>query len=220
MKALRKITALLLIAATLTICLGGCKKNKEKADPLAKYTEDTSTESKRFYYVAMAVEDYGIIIVELDSEAAPITVANFLELVRSGFYNGLTFHRVMNNFMIQGGDPKANGTGSSSKKIKGEFISNGYYNPIFHERGVISMARATDPNSASCQFFICNSSSASVSNLDGDYAAFGHVVEGIEVVDAITSGTARYGNSNGLISDKSKQAVITKMMVIEYTKAE
>lgn len=215
MKAIRKITALVLVLCALASCLVGC------SDPLAGYTEDTSTEDKDFYYVAMAVEDYGIIIVKLDAVSAPITVKNFVKLVRAGFYDGLTFHRVMNNFMIQGGDPNADGTGGSDEKIEGEFLANGYYNPIKHERGVISMARSSNGfDTASSQFFICNSSSYSVSALDGSYAAFGHVVEGIEVVDAITEGTAKYGDSNGGIANKKFQAVITKMMVIEYEEAK
>ena len=209
---MKKLIAILLLISTLTLCFTSCKK-----DPLEKYEEDVSTEEKDVYYVAMAVEDYGVIIVELDAVSAPITVKNFVKLVREDFYNGLTFHRVISGFMIQGGDPQANGLGGSKEKIYGEFLSNGYYNPIKHERGVISMARNSyDMNSASSQFFICNSSSYSVSNLDGDYAAFGHVVEGMDVVDKITSKTSGYGNSNGMISNKKNQAVITEMKVIVY----
>ena len=171
-------------------------------DPLAGYTEDTSTEAKDYYYVAMAVKNHGVIILKLD---------------REGFYDGLTFHRVIENFMIQGGDPKADGTGGSPNKIIGEFSENGVYNPIKHERGVISMARSSaSMDSASSQFFICNASNYSVSNLDGSYAAFGHVVEGMDVVDSITDATASRGNSNGTIANVKKQAVITKMMVIVY----
>lgn len=214
---LRKIIALLLVIAALLTSLVGCKKDN---NPLGGYTEDTSTEEKDYYYVAMAVEDHGIIIVKLDTKAAPITVKNFVKLVREGFYDGLTFHRIKENFMIQGGDPDANGTGGSDEEIFGEFIANGHYNPIAHERGVISMARSNDYDSASSQFFICNATNSTVSNLDFYYAAFGHVVEGIEVVDSITKATARYGDSNGGISNKKKQAVITQMKVIIYTEAE
>ena len=208
------ISVLLVGSIVLAVALNGSGK-----DPLKGYVEDTSTEAKDYYYVAMAVKNHGIIVLKLDAVNAPITTANFVKLVREGFYNGLTFHRVMENFMIQGGDPKADGTGGSDNKIIGEFLNNGVYNPIKHERGVISMARSNAMDSASSQFFICNASNYNVSNLDGNYAAFGHVVEGMDVVDSITSATAGYGNSNGMISNYKKQAVITKMMVIEYEEA-
>ena len=211
---IKRIVSLILIMSSLTLLFAGCGKVD-----LDDYTEDTSTEKKDYYYVAMAIEDHGVIIVKLDAVNAPITTENFVKLVREGFYDGLTFHRVMENFMIQGGDPKADGTGGSPNKIIGEFLNNGVYNPIKHERGVISMARSNAMDSASSQFFICNASNYNVSNLDGNYAAFGHVVEGMDVVDSITSTTARYGNSNGMISKHKKQAVITKMMVIEYEEA-
>ena len=188
-------------------------------DPLAKYTEDTSTEGKDYYYVAMNVKDHGTIVLKLDAKTAPITVANFVSLVREDFYDGLTFHRVIDGFMIQGGDPNANGTGGSANKIEGEFLANGYPNTLRHEKGVISMARAQDMNSASSQFFICNATNSSVSSLDGSYAAFGYVIEGIEVVDSITSATDKYGDYNGTIQNKSNQAVIVEMKVIEYTEA-
>ena len=116
--------------------------------------------------------------------AAPQTVANFQKLVGQGFYNGLTFHRVIKDFMIQGGDPKGNGTGGSKEKIFGEFASNGFENNLKHERGVISMARSSDPNSASSQFFICHKDSP---HLNGEYAAFGKVIYGMKTVDAIAN---------------------------------
>ncbi|MCR4671932.1 MAG: peptidylprolyl isomerase [Lachnospiraceae bacterium] len=128
------------------------------------------------------IKDYGAITVELDAEAAPITVANFLKLTDQGFYDGLTFHRIISGFMIQGGDPLGNGMGGSDENIKGEFAANGVRNPISHKRGVISMARAMDPNSASSQFFIMHENAP---YLDGQYAAFGYVTSGIEVVDKI-----------------------------------
>ena len=128
------------------------------------------------------VKDYGVIKVELDPTNAPITVQNFINLANSHFYDGLTFHRIIKGFMIQGGCPKGNGTGSSNQNIKGEFKTNGVNNTISHVRGVISMARAYDPNSGSCQFFIVHKDAT---YLDGQYAGFGHVIEGIEVVDAI-----------------------------------
>ncbi len=132
--------------------------------------------------VTISVKDYGDIKLKLDEEAAPITVENFVGLVQDGFYDGLTFHRIMDGFMIQGGDPKGDGTGGSDETIKGEFSSNGVDNPISHKRGVISMARSNNPDSASSQFFIVQADSTF---LDGDYAAFGYVTEGMDVVDQI-----------------------------------
>ena len=132
--------------------------------------------------IVIEMENGGIIKIELDEKSAPITAANFKELAASGFYNGLTFHRVISGFMIQGGCPKGNGTGGSGKNIVGEFAANGHPNPIKHVRGVISMARAMNPDSASSQFFIMHEDAP---HLDGQYAAFGHVVEGMDVVDAI-----------------------------------
>lgn len=132
--------------------------------------------------VLMTIKDMGEIKIELFPQVAPITVENFLKLVKENFYNNLTFHRVIKDFMIQGGDPLGNGTGGSKEKIKGEFHQNGFDNPLKHTRGVISMARSMMPNSASSQFFIMHKDSP---HLDGSYAAFGAVVEGIEVVDKI-----------------------------------
>ncbi len=203
---LKRLIALTLTLALALLCLTSCSSG------LGKYEEDTE-EGKESYYVAMSVKGHGVIIVYLDGTRAPLTVANFVKLVREGFYDGLTFHRVIEDFMIQGGDPNANGTGGSEENIPGEFIYNGFYNDLSHRRGVISMARSNDYDSASSQFFICNADSP---HLDGAYAAFGWVVEGMDVVDSITAKTARYGNSGGAIAQKSKQAVITEMKVIVY----
>lgn len=134
--------------------------------------------------VIIEMDNGHTIKIEVDEQAAPVTAANFLKLVKEGFYDGLTFHRIIPGFMIQGGDPKGNGTGGSSQTIKGEFASNGFNNPIHHVRGVISMARAMDPDSASSQFFIMHDDAA---YLDGQYAAFGKVVEGMDAVDEIAS---------------------------------
>ena len=137
------------------------------------------------YIADITIKGYGTVTVELDRSAAPITVDNFVSLARSGFYNGLTFHRIERNFRIQGGDPNGNGTGGSGTNIKGEFAENGWNNPISHERGVISMARSSDFNSGSSQFFFTvNDQRAS---LDGKYAAFGRVTNGIEVLDTINN---------------------------------
>ena len=134
--------------------------------------------------VVIEMENGGKIELELDATAAPKTVANFEKLVKAGFYDGLTFHRIIPGFMIQGGDPQGNGMGGSDENIVGEFRANGYNNPLKHTRGVISMARAFNPNSASSQFFIMH---ADAPHLDGQYAAFGKVVSGMEVVDEIAS---------------------------------
>ena len=135
------------------------------------------------------VNKYGTIEVELDPSVAPLTVENFVKLANKGFYNGLTFHRVIKGFMIQGGCPKGNGTGGPGYTIKGEFVANGVNNPLKHTRGVISMARAMDPNSAGSQFFIMHQDAP---HLDGQYASFGKVIKGIEVVDAIASVNINY----------------------------
>ncbi len=155
--------------------------------------------------IKIDVKGFGTIMVELDKEAAPKTVENFEKLVSEGFYDGLTFHRIIKGFMIQGGDPLGNGTGDSKVKIPGEFKSNGWDNPISHKRGVISMARAQNPNSASCQFFIVHEDSEF---LDGDYAAFGHVTDGMDVVDAIAS-VDTYPNDM-----PSKKVVIKKISIV------
>lgn len=160
------------------------------------------------YYVDIEIADYGMITVQLDQSAAPITAANFVALAESGFYDGLTFHRIMSGFMMQGGDPKGNGTGGSNTKIKGEFAANGWDNPISHERGVISMARSKAYDSASSQFFIMH---VDYPGLDGQYAAFGRVVEGIEVVDAVCE-AAKPTDNNGSIA-KDAQPVITSVTV-------
>ena len=141
--------------------------------------------------VVIEMENGGKIEIELSPEAAPITVKNFEKLVGEGFYDGLIFHRVIKGFMIQGGDPLGNGMGGAGEKIRGEFAANGHANPIKHTRGVISMARAYDPNSASSQFFIMH---ADAPHLDGQYAAFGKVVSGMEVVDEIADVAVDYSD--------------------------
>ncbi len=152
-----------------------------------------------FVQIEMANGDK--IVVELNEKEAPITVANFKSLVQSKFYDGLIFHRVIAGFMIQGGDPLGTGVGGSNKRIKGEFRLNGVNNGISHERGVISMARAQDFNSASSQFFICH---ADAKFLDGQYAAFGKVVEGMQTVDKIASVATNY-NDRPLTEQKMKE---------------
>ena len=149
-------------------------------------------------------------MVKLRPDVAPITVENFQELVAEGFYDGLTFHRVISGFMIQGGDPNGNGSGGSEEKIRGEFASNGVDNPISHVKGVISMARTKDPNSASSQFFI---TVADATFLDGNYAAFGRVTEGMEIVEQIAK-DARPIDNNGTIP-VDQQPVIESIVVLD-----
>ena len=161
------------------------------------------------HYVEMKVKDYGTIQLELDSDVAPITVTNFINLVNSKFYDGLTFHRIIDGFMIQGGDPLGNGTGGSSKTIKGEFSENGVKNSISHVRGVISMARSSDYNSASSQIFIVQKDTTS---LDGQYAAFGKVISGMDVVDKIAK--VKVEDDNGTVS-KENQPVIESIRVTQ-----
>lgn len=160
--------------------------------------------------VEIEVENYGTIAVELDADEAPITVTNFVNLVEEGFYDGLTFHRIIDGFMIQGGDPNGDGSGGSGRTIKGEFSSNGVDNSIDHVRGVISMARSSLPNSASSQFFIVQEDSP---HLNGEYAAFGHVTSGMEIVDAICE-DVQVEDTNGTVLPEN-QPVITSIKVVE-----
>ena len=162
--------------------------------------------------VEIDVKDYGVIKLELDADNTPITVTNFINLANSGFYDGLTFHRIMEGFMIQGGDPDHNGTGGSSKTIKGEFSNNGIENNISHVRGVISMARSNNMDSASSQFFIVQEDSTF---LDGSYASFGHVTEGMDIVDKIASQISPLAtDENGTIPYES-QPIINSIKVID-----
>ena len=162
------------------------------------------------HHAEIVVQDYGTIKVELDADQAPITVQNFIDLANSGFYDGLTFHRIIEGFMIQGGDPNGDGTGGSGHTIRGEFTQNGVNNTLSHTRGAISMARSSAVNSASSQFFIVHEDST---YLDGSYAVFGYVTEGMDVVDAIaTSVTAE--DSNGTVA-KENQPVIEKITIID-----
>lgn len=160
--------------------------------------------------VKISIKNYGDIEVELDAEAAPVTVENFVSLVKDGFYDGLTFHRIIDGFMIQGGDPLGNGMGGSEETIIGEFSANGIENPISHERGAISMARSQDMNSASSQFFIVHEDAT---YLDGQYAAFGHVTKGMEVVDKICK-DAKPTDNNGTIPADA-QPVIESITIVE-----
>ena len=207
------LTAVLLVGACFSLASCGAKKD------YCEYYANRDNSGRSVYYVKLEVESYGDIVLLLDATAAPFTVINFLGLVGDGFYDGLTFHRVMENFMIQGGCPEGDGTGDAGSTIYGEFSANGYVtNDLTHKRGVLSMARSSDSyNSASCQFFICNADSEF---LDGDYAAFGYVNYGLHTVDAITEATVEYANSeSGTISNKSKQAKISRATIITEAEA-
>lgn len=198
----KKIIAIL-SAAILTLTFCGCSKRQSEFD-------SNTSSGYGTHHAVITVKDYGDIKLVLDGDTAPITVKNFVELAKSGFYDGLTFHRIIKGFMIQGGDPKGNGTGGSDKTIRGEFSKNGVENNISHKRGVISMARLQDNNSASSQFFIMHEDG---DYLDGSYAAFGHVTEGMDVVDKIAENTP-VTDSNGTVLKKN-QPIIEKIVITD-----
>ena len=219
---MKKLTALFLSVAMCGTLLAGCGSSKSDEaqasntnETTAEETTDASSEEDTelltgLHHVTIDVKDYGTISLELDADTAPISVTNFINLAKDGFYDGLTFHRIISGFMIQGGDPKGNGTGGSDQTIKGEFSENGVENDISHVRGTISMARANDPDSASSQFFIVHEDSTF---LDGQYAAFGHVTDGMDVVDAICENTPVQDNNGTVKADD--QPVITSVTVID-----
>ena len=197
---MKKIKKLLIITLIL-IAAVGCSKKENKMDN--KYLSGKIN-------VLMQVKDYGDVKIELDADTAPITVTNFVKLVKNKFYDGLTFHRIMDGFMIQGGDPNGDGTGGSDETIKGEFEANGVKNNISHKRGVISMARSMNNDSASSQFFIVQQDSTF---LDKQYAAFGHVTSGMDVVDKIAK-DANPTDDNRTIPE-NEQPVINYIKVID-----
>lgn len=237
---MKKIISLILVSVLCLFCFASCKKddkspytsniyNYDDSDNSNSSNEPVQTTQKttidhseyvvptvetkgtgEFPKVKITVKDYGEINLTLNDEQAPITVANFVKLVKKGFYDGLTFHRIMQGFMIQGGDPEGTGMGGSDETIKGEFSENGVENTISHRRGVISMARSSDPDSASSQFFICDADSVF---LDGQYAAFGYVTSGIEIVDKIAA-DANPTDSNGTIT-ADQQPVIEKIEIVK-----
>lgn len=173
-------------------------------------SDGQSIDPAGLHHVEITVKDYGTISVELNGDAAPITVENFLKLAGEGFYDGLTFHRIISGFMIQGGDPLGTGMGGSDQNIKGEFALNGVENDLSHTRGAISMARSKLMDSASSQFFIVHEDST---YLDGQYACFGYVTEGMEVVDAICEATP-VTDGNGTVSPEN-QPVIESVKVVD-----
>lgn len=222
---MKKKFSFLLVLAVLVMGLSACGSSKsdttsetkatkapkatETAD-VTKEPESKTTDTKGKYHAKIKVKNYGTIEVELDGDTAPITVANFIKLVNEKFYDGLTFHRIMSGFMIQGGDPLGNGTGGSDETIKGEFSSNGVENNISHKRGVISMARSSEPDSASSQFFIMHQDA---DYLDGQYAAFGKVTKGMSVVDKICEDVTPT-DGNGTV-EKADQPVIESIRMVD-----
>lgn len=219
---MKKKFSFLLVLAVLVMGLSACGGSKSdttsetkapKATETAEATkkpESKTTDTKGKHHAKIKVKDYGTIEVELDGDTAPITVANFVKLVNEKFYDGLTFHRIMSGFMIQGGDPLGNGTGGSDETIKGEFSSNGVENNISHKRGVISMARSSEPDSASSQFFIMHQDA---DYLDGQYAAFGKVTKGMSVVDKICEDVTPT-DGNGTV-EKADQPVIESIRMVD-----
>lgn len=225
---MRKKSSILMTVLLGALCLTGCGStdNNTAADRnvssaavsspaadaesnVASDNEDSDLLSGK-HHIKIKVKDYGTISVELDADVAPITVTNFVDLAKDGFYDGLTFHRIISGFMIQGGDPLGNGTGGSDKTIKGEFSENGVENSISHVRGTISMARSQDYDSASSQFFIMHKDNP---GLDGQYAAFGTVTKGMEVVDKICEDT-QVEDENGTVAAEN-QPVIKSIKVID-----
>ena len=200
----------LCLCLSLLLALALCACGSTQTAPAAADGAAAPVPFQSVRHAEITIKDYGTVKLELDEGCAPITVANFVKLAQAGFYDGLTFHRIMDGFMIQGGDPSGNGTGGAKTSIRGEFAQNGVDNPISHVKGVISMARAQDPNSASSQFFI---TVADATFLDGAYAAFGHVTEGMEIVEKIAK-DARPIDNNGTIP-AAEQPVIESIVVTD-----
>lgn len=194
-KTIRLLSCILVVLTAVSLCACGVGS-------------EAGTKAKN-YEIEIEIENYGTIKAELYGDVAPITVNNFVSLAKEGFYNGLTFHRIIDGYMIQGGDPQGNGRGGSDKKIKGEFKANGVENKLSHTRGVISMARANAYDSASSQFFIMQSDKKA---LDGQYAAFGKVTSGIEIIDAICADTP-VQDENGTVL-KNDQPKIKEVRIV------
>ena len=202
----KKLVYLCILSLLSMMLLAGCKNKENKDNPY--YNSDNYLSGT--HYALMDVVDYGRLYIELYADVAPASVTNFVNLVNEGFYNGLTFHRIVNNFMIQGGDPEGNGSGGSTYTIPGEFATNGVKNSLSHLRGTLSMARlSNDPDSASSQFFIVHQDTT---GLDGYYAAFGRVVSGMEIIDAICSSVPVQDEDGNVLSEN--QPVISVITMI------
>ena len=208
-KYIKLIVITVLMSSLVLVGCGSTKvSNKEETDSSAVKSESSDTkltkESEHLPVATITVDGYGVIEAELYPEIAPNTVNNFIYLANKGFYNNLKFHRIIKDFMIQGGDPKGDGTGGPGYSIEGEFTSNGFANSLKHTKGVLSMARSEDPNSAGSQFFIMTKEA---SNLDGQYAAFGKVISGLDVLEKIEN----VKTSN----DKPKEDVVIKSITVD-----
>jgi len=213
-KNINKLLNLILITILMSsLMLVGCgntqNSTKKLADAPAAKSEssnkDATKENKDLPVATITVDGYGVIKAELYPEIAPNTVNNFIDLANKGFYNNLKFHRIIKDFMIQGGDPKGDGTGGPGYSIEGEFTSNGFANSLKHTRGVLSMARSQNPNSAGSQFFIMTNEAT---HLDGEYAAFGKVISGLDLLDKIE-------NVKTDSSDKPKEDVVIKSITVD-----
>lgn len=213
------LVGILLVGIGVTALLYRRAEPSGESDGTAEESDDEAEESPSFggaggdpmevtHYAEITIRDYGTITVALYGNAAPITVENFVALAEDGFYDGLTFHRIWKGFMMQGGDPKGNGTGGSGKTIVGEFSDNGIENVLSHTRGAISMARSQKYDSASSQFFIVQEDST---GLDGQYAVFGYVTDGMDVVDAICEDAKPIDGNRMIASDQ--QPVITSIII-------
>lgn len=195
---MKRCICILLTAAMAVLLLAGCGNDAGTASAAGKH------------HAQIIIKDYGTITVELDGDSAPITVANFMKLAKSNFYDGLTFHRIIKGFMMQGGDPKGDGTGGADKTIKGEFTDNGVNNKLSHTRGAISMARSKSYNSGSSQFFIVQEDKT---GLDGQYACFGYVTSGMDIVDKICNDTPEQDPDGTIL--KADQPVITTIKILD-----
>lgn len=220
----------LLVMTASVLLLAGCSQNASNTSKETSTTATTDTETKTEtttgntesdseatetdllsgkHTAQITIKDYGTITVELDADAAPISVTNFVTLVNDGFYDGLSFHRIIDGFMMQGGDPLGTGMGGSEHTIKGEFSKNGVENPLTHTRGAISMARSQSYDSASSQFFIVHQDSP---HLNGEYAVFGYVTEGMDVVDAICEGVP-VEDANGSVASENRPIIESIVML-------
>lgn len=212
-----KLGKILTLALTTALILCGCGQNTTTTAQNDNTTQESnaaqnsgaSQENAELlsgkHHVNIVIKDKGTISVELDADVAPITVTNFVNLAKDGFYDGVVFHRIIDGFMMQGGDPTGTGTGGSGTTIKGEFAINGVENNLSHTRGAISMARSKKSDSASSQFFIVHEDST---HLDGQYACFGYVTEGMEIVDDICENTEG-GDVNGIIPEANRPVIET-----------
>lgn len=203
-----RICFVLLVIAAFVFMTAGCEKKDLTKGTIEGYSYEETDEVSSYVKIVTGKDE--VILLELYPEVAPLTVQNFQKLVQEKFYDGLTFHRVIEGFMIQTGDPLGNGTGGSDTTIKGEFSKNGVQNDLKHEKGVVSMARSADMDSASSQFFICSDTNESVSSLDGNYAAFGKTIAGLDVVERISK-VQTDSNDKPLKTEKMKSVRFVKI---------